>query len=120
MKSRWMLRVAKFAAVMVAGLAALSVLVMVLWNVLIPDIFHGPAVTFWQALGLLVLAHVLLRGWGPWGHAHGWRHDRWKHKLEEKLAAMTPEEKEKFREEWRRRCGWSPEDLHPKKDQPAA
>jgi len=120
MKSWWMLRAVKFLAMIVVGMAILGAIVMELWNVLIPDIFHGPALTFWQALGLLVLSHILLRGWGPWRHANGWRRDRWKHRFEEKLSAMTPEERDKFKEEWRRRCGWSHEDMHSPEEQSKA
>ncbi len=120
MKAWWMLKAAKFVAVMVVGMLVFGGIVMVLWNVLVPDIFHGPAVTFWQALGLLLLSHILLRGWGPWRHANGWRHDRWKNRFEEKLSAMSPEERDKFKEEWRRRCGWSPDDEHSAKEQSKA
>jgi len=120
MKSWWLLRAAKFAVMMVVGLLVFGVIVMALWNALIPDIFHGPILTFWQALGLLLLSHILLRGWGPWRHGSGWHRDRWKHRFEEKLAAMSPEERDTFKEEWRRRCGWTPDDVHAKKDQPAA
>jgi hypothetical protein len=107
MKQWWMLKAAKFALFLVFGIAVFGFLTMQLWNILIPDIFHGPTVTFWQAIGLLVLSHILFRGWG--GHwRHGWKHDRWKHRMEEKLAAMTPEERERFKAEYRRRCGWEP------------
>ena len=92
---------------LVAGLA-FSYIVMLLWNALIPALFNGPVVTYFQALGLLVLSHILLRGGGPWRHRHGWRHDRWRKRWEEKLAAMTPEEREKYRAEWKGRCGWDP------------
>ena len=120
MKHWWMMKAAKFVVMMVVGMLVFGAIVMELWNVLVPDIFHGPAVTFWQALGLLLLSHILLRGWGPWGHGNGWRHDRWKHRFEEKLSAMSPEERDKFKEEWRRRCGWSPDDMHSAKEQPKA
>ena len=120
MKHWWMMKAAKFVVMMVVGMLVFGAIVMELWNVLVPDIFHGPAVTFWQALGLLLLSHILLRGWGPWRHANGWRHDRWKHRFEEKLSAMAPEERDKFKEEWRRRCGWLPDDVHSAKEQPKA
>ena len=80
---------------------ALGFIVMALWNALIPALFKGPAVTFWQAVGLLLLSHILLRGWGHGHHSHGWRRDRRKQRFEEKLAAMAPEEREKFKAEWR-------------------
>ncbi|MDE3057786.1 MAG: hypothetical protein KGJ59_07510 [Bacteroidota bacterium] len=110
MKKTWIARrIAGGIVIAVAAFFAFGFIAMLLWNALIPDLFHGPVVTFWQAVGIVVLSHILLRGWGPWHRGYHWRHDRWKHRLEEKLSAMTPEEREKFKEEWRRRCGWSPE-----------
>ena len=113
MKQWWIKKAAKFIAFAIVMFFVLGFVVMQLWNVLIPEIFHGPEVTFWQAIGLLILSHIMFRGWGG-GH-HPWKHDRWKHKLEEKLATMTPEEREKFKEEYRRRCGWVPKEFDEKK-----
>jgi hypothetical protein len=79
-----------------------------LWNWLMPALFQLPAITFWQALGLLGLSWLLfggLRGRGPRsGYRRSWRHrmhDRWEH--------MSPEEREKFREWLESRCGAQPE-----------
>ena len=103
MKLWWLGKAVKFLGFLVIMFIVLGAAVMLLWNALIPDIFHGPTVTFAQAVGLLVLAHILVRGWGGRWHG-GWRHNHWKHRMEEKLAAMTPEEREKFKAEWNRRC----------------
>jgi hypothetical protein len=36
---------------------------------------------------------------------HGnWGHHNWRHRFEAKLAAMTPEEREKFKEEYHHCC----------------
>jgi drug/metabolite transporter (DMT)-like permease len=52
-------------------LAAGAGLAMLLWNALLPHLFAVPAVTYLQALGLMVLTRLLLgRGMRPWG-AHG-------------------------------------------------
>ncbi len=105
----WMpFRIAKFVVMAAVFLAVIGFVVMGLWNALIPDLFKGPVLTYWQAVGLLLLAHFLFRGPGRWRHSNGWRHKFWRHRLEERFAAMTPEEREKYREEWRRRCGWYP------------
>jgi hypothetical protein len=40
---------------------ALGFAVMWLWNWLMPAIFKLPAITFWQAVGLLVLSQLLLK-----------------------------------------------------------
>ncbi len=109
MKQWWMARALKFVALAVGGVFLLGLIVMFLWNAVVPDIFSGPVISYWQAIGLLLLSHLLLRGWSPWRHGNGWRHDRWKKRFEEKLAAMTPEEREKFRSEWHQRCRPRPE-----------
>jgi hypothetical protein len=73
---------------------------MLLWNALMPDIFHLPPITFWQSLGLLLLSKILFssfRGGGP--------KRRMKDRLTEKWMNMTPEEKEKFKQDWGSRCG---------------
>lgn len=76
-----------------------SALVMVLWNWLVPELFHGPVLRFCQAIGVVILAKLLVGfGWGcrP-GHGRfgpPWR--RWE--------GLTPEEKAKLREEIRTRC----------------
>jgi hypothetical protein len=108
MKHWWMRKIAMGVGIFIVATLLLSAVVMVLWNAVVPDLFRGPALNYGQAVSLLVLSHILLRGWSPWRHRNGWRHDRWRHRFEEKLAAMTPEERETFREEWRRRCGWDP------------
>ena len=106
MKGRWAVKVVKMLGIVIVASLVIGGVVMLLWNALIPELFRGPVITFWQAVGLLVLSHILLRGWGHRGH--GWHRDRWSHRFEEKLAAMTPEEREKFKMEFRHRCGWTP------------
>jgi hypothetical protein len=96
MKMWWLWRSAKFLTFAALAVALFGVLVMLLWNALIPELFSGPSLSFWQAAGLLLLSHVLLRGWSPWRSANGWRHDRWKQRFEQKLASFSPEERERF------------------------
>jgi hypothetical protein len=90
----------------ILALIGFGYLVMFLWNQLIPVLFHGPQVTFWQAIGLLVLAKILLHGFGHHAgrHWNSGRYQYWRSRMEEKMASMTPEEKEKFNEEWGRHC----------------
>lgn len=114
MRRWWIGKIAAGVGFFVVATLLLSLVVMLLWNALVPVLFNGPVISYIQSIGLLVLTHILLRGWSPWRHRHGWRNARWKRGMEEKLAAMTPEERERFREEWKGRCGW---DLAPKGDQ---
>jgi hypothetical protein len=84
------------------GLTVFSTIVMLLWNALIPAIFHLTAITFYQALGLLILAKILFGGFrGGWGGCGG----RWRHKMQQRWMNMTPEERERFKQEWGRHDG---------------
>jgi len=77
-------------------------LVMLLWNNVLAQVTNVSPITFVQALGILVLSKILfggLRGgWGP-------RRYYWKQRMMQKWNNMTPEEREKFKQEWQRRCG---------------
>ncbi|MFN8259389.1 MAG: hypothetical protein U0X41_00470 [Chitinophagales bacterium] len=76
---------------------------MYLWNWLVPLLFHGPVITFLQALGLLVLSKILFGGFGRGGRFGGRR--RWQRRMQERFANMTPEEREKFSQQMQGRCG---------------
>lgn len=106
MKSWWIKKAAAMIAVTVVTILAFGVVVMVLWNAIVPEVFGASSLSYWQAVGLLLLAQILCRGVGRWRSYHDpAARDRWKHKFEEKLAAMAPEERERFKAEWERRCG---------------
>jgi hypothetical protein len=79
-------------------LAALTSVVMLLWNALIPSLFSGPVLSFWQAAGLLVLCRILFGGFRPHGHHNGWRQKMWR----ERWRHMTPDERARFRDGFRR------------------
>lgn len=95
----------KFLLLGVIFLTALGFGVRELWNCLIPDLFHGPVITFWQALGLCLLGKLLF-GWHGGGHKFGPRGpDAWRQKFKDRMQHMTPEEKEKMRERFKRCAG---------------
>jgi hypothetical protein len=73
-----------------------------LWNWLVPAIFGFKAITFWQAVGLLALSRILF---GRFGGFSGGGPRRWRHGMGERWQQMTPEERERFREGMRGRCG---------------
>ncbi len=83
----------------IIGVLAFGSIVMLLWNNLMPQIFHLPIIDFWQALGLLILTKILFSGFRGGGPSR-----RWKERLNERWNNMTPEEREKFKQEWGRRC----------------
>ena len=91
MKGRWVFKVLLFA--IVAG-GVLAFAVMNLWNWLIPSIIGWRAITFGQALGLLILSRILF-GSFPRPRRFG---GPWRRRMMERWAKMTPEEREKFRQ----------------------
>lgn len=75
---------------------------MYLWNWLIPSLFAGPVITFWQAAGLLALSKILFGGFGKsGGHGGQWK-SRWKSRWQEKWSSMTPEDQEHFKQKMMR------------------
>ena len=91
-------------------------LVMHLWNWLTPALFGWRQITFWQAFGLLALCRILFGGWG--GHRGSRSEGRRliKERMDERWEKMTPEEREKFRQSWRARCGGFAEPGNPSKE----
>ncbi len=78
-------------------LAAFGYAVMWLWNWLMPALFGWHGITFWQAIGILVLSKILFGGF----HGRHGGHGHWRHRMSERWEKMTPEEREKFRQSMR-------------------
>lgn len=80
-----------------------------LWNWLLPPLFGWREITFWQAVGLLALCRILFGGVG--GRGGGYRSNfrrRMAGRMGRRWAAMTPEERERFRQGMRGGCGFGP------------
>jgi hypothetical protein len=93
--------IVKFVVMAVVLLAVLSFVVMRLWNWLMPGLFGLTVVTYWQALGLLLLSKILFGGFrGGRGRQMFWRR-----RMMARWEKMTPEEREKFRQGLQGRCG---------------
>lgn len=97
------LRVAGLVVLGVVGAAFFALvfgwLVMILWNWLMPAIFHLGLITYWQAFGIVILAKLIFGAagggrhggpkhnpwkgnpWGgnPWGGSHGSARDNWRY-----------------------------------------
>ena len=113
MRKRWMFfGPLALVGVVVFGLIGGTV-VQLLWNWLLPPMFGLHEITFWQAFGILALSRILFGGFGMRGGGH---RGRWRYGMGVKLAdrigdrwdAMTPEERERFRQRMRERCGFDP------------
>jgi len=103
MKWHWTRKALKILVIATVAITVITVVVMTLWNWLIPPLFRGPALTFWQTLGLLVLAKILGKvlfrgrpGPPPWA---------WRRRMMERWDQMTPEEREEFRQGLKTRSG---------------
>ena len=91
MRARWLWMIP-------AGIAAITLFVFIggtitqlLWNWLLPPLFGWKELSFWQALGMLMLCRILFGGIS--GRGYGGRSRNW-----------TPEEKARFRQRVRERC----------------
>ena len=107
MSKRWM------RLIFIAPLAILGILlftfiggeiVLHLWNWLLPPLFGWRLITFWQALGLLVLCRILFGGLG----LHGSGRSNIRRRMEERFEHLTPEERERCRQRMRDRFGFGP------------
>jgi hypothetical protein len=78
------LKVLKYVGFGILGLGFIILAVFVtmsLWNSLIPSLFNGPVLTFWQTAGLFILSKILLTGVAPGGHDRSkkdWRRKEWR------------------------------------------
>jgi hypothetical protein len=89
------LKVLKYVGFGILGFAFLVLVVFgvqALWNWLIPDLFNGPVLNFWQTAGLFLLSKILLTGIAPGGsqESHKGKRD-WKKKCEEKYKSDRKE-----------------------------
>ena len=92
MKARWVKRGVKIAVLAAMAVPVFGFLVMSLWNWLAPAVFGLHPITFWQALGLLLLSKLLFGGFRG-GHGHG---GDWRHRMRDRWEKMTPEERGQF------------------------
>lgn len=96
-----MVKIACFILIAIAFMALLAYVVMLLWNNVLVEVLRVSAITFWQALGILVLSKILFGGLKG---GYGGYKQHWKNKMQEKWQSMSPEEREKVKEEWGNRC----------------
>jgi hypothetical protein len=101
MRGRWLRRGIKIVLMVLVAAAALSFVFMSLWNWLMPALFGWHSISFFQAIGLLILSRLLFGGFRGRGGGGG----HWRRRWSDRWEKMTPEEKEKFRSGMLNRCG---------------
>ena len=104
MKKLWIKKGVMIFIFVVAGLLLFSAIVMGLWNAILPGVLGVKPISFIQALGILVLSKILFGGFHGRRFKGGDYSSAWKQKMAEKCSMMSPEEREKFKSEWKTRC----------------
>ena len=98
----WARRIVMFILIGAIAILVFGGIVMLLWNNILAQVTNVHTITFLQALGILVLSKILFGGFrGAWGG----RRYYWKQGMMNKWNNMTPDEREKFKQEWQKRCG---------------
>jgi hypothetical protein len=94
-------RLLKFVVVAALALGVVGAVVMSLWNWLAPAAFGGHLIGFWQAIGLFVLARLLVGGLRRGGHGRA----HWRRRTAERWQGMSDEERARFGNRFGRHCG---------------
>lgn len=103
------------------AIAVIGFVTMVLWNWLVPVLFNGPQIDYWQAIGLLVLSKLLFWSFGgKRHHSHeGPGMYQWKHRFYEKFSNMSPEDREAIKQKLKAKwCSWEKHPEEQKRDIP--
>jgi Ca2+/H+ antiporter, TMEM165/GDT1 family len=93
-RSTWAKRILFIILVVPIAIFVFGEIVMLLWNNVLSPVLHISTITFWQGLGLLVLSKIFF---GSFGGRGGPRGSYWKQRM--MWNNMTPEQREKFKEE---------------------
>ncbi|HET7442055.1 MAG TPA: hypothetical protein VFJ47_12195 [Terriglobales bacterium] len=102
MRRRWFLIGPLAIVATVLFIAVGGVIVQQLWNWLLPALFGWHHISFWQAVGLLALCRILFGRLG----GRGFYRSNFRRRMAERWESMTPEERERFQQGMRGRCGW--------------
>ncbi len=95
------LKVLSFISIFIVFAAAMSWLVMFLWNAILPDLVGVGRLTFWKAAGLLLLSKILFGGFGS--RRRHWKDSKKKH-WRNKWMGMSDEERQEAKSRWKEHC----------------
>lgn len=101
-KKYWIKRAIFIPIAIAAGVFIFGGVVMLLWNGILPAVLGVSTITYWQAVGILVLSKILFGAFK--GHHRNSRCHSDRHIWRKKWMNMSPEEKEKMKAEWKNRC----------------
>ncbi len=88
-----------FFVIIVMTILVFGGLVMLLWNAILPKVTSASPLSYWQAVGLLILSKILFGGLNHW-----MRFPKGTHSWKNKWMRMSSEERSHFKHEWKKRC----------------
>jgi hypothetical protein len=100
-RSIYFKRGAGIFVLVIAVIAILSGVIMSLWNSILVVVLGVKIITFWQALGILVLSKILFGGFSKGFGRH--RHQMGQ-EMRDKWEKMDSTEREQFKQQWRNKC----------------
>ena len=75
----------------------------ILWNITVPELFGVKSLTYGMALRLLILARILIGGFGfRWTNSNKGRF--WRERMKMKMEHMTEDEKAEFKRRLWQKC----------------
>ncbi len=89
-----------FILLPIVFILAMSGIVLLLWNWLMPVIFGLKTISYIQALGLFILSRILFGRFGFGNKKPPFANPGFR----EKMMHMTDEERQQFKAEWKSRC----------------
>ncbi|MCF8381723.1 MAG: ACBP60 family protein [Bacteroidales bacterium] len=81
------MKILKYVGFGILGLGFVAGAVFVtmsLWNWLVPELFNGPEIGYWQTAGLFILSKILFAGISPKHHHPSKTDNVWRRKYLEK------------------------------------
>jgi hypothetical protein len=88
---------------MIVAFFGLVFIFQYIWNLTIPAVFGLKEITYYQALGLLVISRILIGGFGfRW--AHSGKKKLWAERVKMKMSVMSDEEREEFKRKLSEKC----------------
>lgn len=98
----WPLKVLFFTLMAAIFLFAITGIVFLLWNAILPKVTPVKEITYWQAMGILLLSKILFGSmkFGKHHKQHGPSES-----FRGKWKSMSEEQRAEFKKRWKERCG---------------
>jgi hypothetical protein len=110
-RGMWVGKILMFALIGISLAIVFVIGTMYLWNWLVPELFSGPVINFWQTLGLLVLSKIFFSSFSKRCNCHqGHSVGPWKNYWKAKWGSMPAEERERFKQKMKEKWCYKDEE----------